>query len=166
MLLFKHQNVMSVMTYLINPTDLGLQSDFRLPLNWILHRFHDVCGAESLHFSDSGCFQWRAEALPGVFISALLLFFNVCCAVLTHGIGIPPPDETYVNSVLLLRSQHLLIKHASDFPELHCPFLFRRVSVQTLRSVAWHSHTKSRAPAPLKSIPKWLQNWWGLYSSF
>lgn len=54
MLLFKNQNVMS---YLINPTDLGLQSDFRFLLNWILHCFHDVRGAESLHFSDSGCFQ-------------------------------------------------------------------------------------------------------------
>lgn len=44
-------------TCLINTTDLGLQSNFRLLLNWILHHFHDVCGAESLHFSDSGCFQ-------------------------------------------------------------------------------------------------------------
>lgn len=71
--LLKNQNVIS---YLINITDLGLQSNFRLLLDWILHHFHDVCGAESLHFSDSGCFQRGAEALPGVFIKLFCCYLT------------------------------------------------------------------------------------------
>lgn len=44
------------MSYLMHFTGLGLQSNFRLLLNWILHHFYDICGTESVHFSDSGCF--------------------------------------------------------------------------------------------------------------
>lgn len=51
------RQVQHMKNLLINTTDLGLQSNFRLLLDWILHHFHDICGAESLHFSDSGCFQ-------------------------------------------------------------------------------------------------------------
>lgn len=51
--LFFNQNMMS---YLINTTGLGLQSSFRLLLNWILHNSHDICGTKSVHFGDSSCF--------------------------------------------------------------------------------------------------------------
>lgn len=45
-----------MMSYLMHSTGLGLQSNFRLLLNWILHHFYDICGVESVRFGDSGCF--------------------------------------------------------------------------------------------------------------
>lgn len=51
-------------------------------------------------------------------------------------------DESHVNSVQLLTRQHLLRKYTSDFPDLHCPFLFRWVPVQ-IWFVAFCSHTTS-----------------------
>lgn len=45
-----------LISYLMHDTGLGLQSNFRLLLNWILHNFYDICGTESVHFGDSGCF--------------------------------------------------------------------------------------------------------------
>lgn len=45
-----------MLSYFINAAGLGLQSNSGLLPNWLLHNFHDICGPESVHFGDSGCF--------------------------------------------------------------------------------------------------------------